>query len=199
MLYDLLRPLAVLLCKILFRIQIKGRENIPKKGGFILASNHLSYLDPVVLGVASPRKLSFMARDDLFDVPIFGSFIRSLGAFPVKRNSPDISAFKEVFKRIKQGKPVVIFPEGRRSPDGKLLSPLAGIGFIAAHLSCPVIPSYIQGTDKALPINSHFIKPKKVRVYLGKQIFIERRKPYNYPEIAQQIMEAIRCLECKSH
>jgi len=199
MLYYLLRPLAILLCKILFRIQIKGRENIPKKGGFILASNHLSYLDPVVLGVASPRKLNFMARDDLFDVPIFGSFIRSLGAFPVKRNSPDISAFKETFKRIKQGKPVVVFPEGRRSPDGKLLNPLPGIGFLATHLSVPVIPSYIRGTDKALPMNSFLIRPKKIKVYLGEQIFIERRKPYNYPEIAQQIMEAIRRLECQSH
>jgi len=199
MLYYFLRPIAILLCKILFRIQIKGRENIPKKGGFILASNHLSYLDPVVLGVASPRRLNFMARDDLFDVPIFGSFIRSLGAFPVKRNRADISAFKETFKRIKQARPVVIFPEGRRSPDGKLLSPLAGIGFMALHLSCPVIPSYIQGTDKALPMNSCFIRPKKVRVYFGQQIFIERRKPYNYPEIAQQIMEAIRRLECQSY
>jgi 1-acyl-sn-glycerol-3-phosphate acyltransferase len=199
MLYYLLRPLAVLLCKILFRIQIKGKENIPKKGGFILASNHLSYLDPVVLGVASPRRLNFMARDDLFDVPIFSSLIRSLGAFPVKRNSPDISAFKEVFKRIRQGKGVVIFPEGRRSPNGRLLSPLAGIGFIAVHLPVPVIPSYIQGTDKALPINSCFIRPKKVKVYLGEQIFIEREKPYNYLKIAQQIMEAIRRLECKSH
>ncbi|MCX7661148.1 MAG: 1-acyl-sn-glycerol-3-phosphate acyltransferase [Candidatus Omnitrophica bacterium] len=197
MLYYLLRPIAILLCKILFRIQVKGKKNIPKKGGFILASNHLSYLDPVVLGVACPRKLNFMARDDLFTIPLFSTLIRCLGAFPVKRNSPDISAFKETFKKLKEQKPVVIFPEGRRNPQARPIPAQPGVGFIASYLGVPVIPAYIKGTDKALPMSARFIRLKKVSVCFGEQIFIERRKPHNYAEIAQQIMDSIRRLECR--
>ncbi|MCM8792242.1 MAG: 1-acyl-sn-glycerol-3-phosphate acyltransferase [Candidatus Omnitrophica bacterium] len=196
MLYYLLRPIAILLCKVLFRIQIKGRENIPKEGAFILASNHLSYLDPVVLGVACPRRLNFMARDDLFDIPLFADLIRCLGAFPVKRNTADIAAFKETFRRLGQQRPVVIFPEGRRNPQNLPIPPQAGVGFIATHSAVPVVPSYIRGTDKALPMNSWIIRPTRISVYFGRQIFIERRKPYNYLRIAEEIITAIRRLEC---
>ena len=82
-LYRISRILLLLLLKIFFRLEVKGRENIPHADGFILASNHLSYLDPTVLGVACPRPLNFMARHDLFAIPIFGAFIRSVGAIPI--------------------------------------------------------------------------------------------------------------------
>jgi|YelNatPaOPRAMG01_1025707.scaffolds.fasta_scaffold20575_5 1-acyl-sn-glycerol-3-phosphate acyltransferase len=193
MLYYLLKPIALFLCKIFFRIEVKGKENIPKKGGFILASNHLSNLDPVILGVACPRKLNFMAKDELFKIPIFSNFIRCLGAFPVKRETVSHSTFKEVFKRLKQQKPIVIFPEGTRNPKGERIIPKAGIGFIIKYVSVPVVPAYIQGTDEALGPHAKFIKPVKISVYFGKQIIIDDRNlSNNYIEIATRIMDSIR-------
>jgi len=196
MLYYFLRSFAVFLCKVLFRIQVEGKGNIPKKGGFILASNHLSYLDPIILGVACPRKLTFMAKEELFSIPVFSSLIRRLGAFPIKRYRADISAFKEAFKMVKRGLPLVIFPEGRRSPTGDLLNPLKGVGFLVDYLRVPVVPALIRGTDKVLPVNKKFIHPKKIWVYFGEPIFIERRKPSDYLQIAQQVMDEIRRLGC---
>jgi 1-acyl-sn-glycerol-3-phosphate acyltransferase len=194
MLYRILRPLAILLCKIFFRFQSKGRENIPKRGGFILASNHLSYLDPVALGVACPRKLNFMAKEELFVNPFFSWFVSTLGAFPVKRDSADLSALKEAIRRLNKGMVLVLFPEGSRRFDGVSSEPQSGIGFLAVKLNVPVIPAFIKGTEVALPKGAKFIKPAEISVQFGKQILIERRMPYQ--DIARLIMEKIRHLAC---
>lgn len=197
MLYRILRPIANLIFRLLFRLEVKGQEFIPKIGGFILASNHASLLDPIVLGIASPRQLNFMARDDLFYNPLFSWLISILGAFPVKRNSPDLSALKEAMQRIKNGNVLVLFPEGRRQINGVCVSeaPRAGIGFLAAKLRCPVIPAFVKGSGRALPKGAKFIRPTKICVYFGKQIYIERRLPYQ--DIAKRIMEDIRHLSCQ--
>jgi 1-acyl-sn-glycerol-3-phosphate acyltransferase len=171
-------------------MEVEGRQYIPKKGGFILASNHLSYLDPVALGVACPRKLNFMARHDLFSNPLFSKFISSLGAFPIKRNSADLSALKEAIKRLKDGKALVLFPEGRRKDRISVITePQLGIGFLVKKTRIPVVPALIKGTDKALPKGARFIIPKKISVHFGKQIQIKRDIPYG--DIAQKIMEDI--------
>ncbi len=195
MLYGLLKLPVVLLFKLLFRIKVSGRDNIPKQGGFILASNHASFLDPVVLGVACPRRLNFMARHDLFSNPFFAKLISILGAFEVKRNSADLSALKEAMRRVKNGKALVLFPEGsRKGNNGSLNPPHPGVGFLAARLDAPVVPVYISGTEKALPKGAKFIRPAKISVSFGKQIPIGRRMPYQ--DIAQLIMEDIRHLSC---
>lgn len=190
MLYIILRSLAILIFKILFRFKVKGAEYIPKKGGFILASNHFSYLDPVALGVACPRRLSFMARHDLFCKPLFSWLISNLGAFPVKRGSADLSALKEAMQRIKKGNSLVLFPEGTRRFDRTSFEPHPGIGFLAIKLNVPVIPVVISGTDKALPKGSKFIRPRKVSVQFGKQIYIDKKQ--SYQDIAHLIMKNIR-------
>jgi 1-acyl-sn-glycerol-3-phosphate acyltransferase len=194
MLYWVLRFLAVLLCKILFRLQAKGRENIPKRGGFILASNHASYLDPIVLGVACPRKLNFMSKQELFVNPLFSRILSRVGAFPVKRDSADLSAVKEAMRRVRKGMALVLFPEGSRKFDGTSQQPYPGIGFLTAKLNVPVVPVFIRGTERALPKKAKFIRPTKVTLYFGQQISIERRMPYQ--DIAQLIMENIRHLSC---
>lgn len=180
--------------KTLFYLSVEGSQNIPQKGGFILASNHLSYLDPAVLGAACRRKLNFMARDDLFRIPFFGWFIRRTGAFPVKRNSADRAALKEATRRLNAGKALSLFPEGSRSGDGTFSEPQPGIGFLAAKLKCPVIPVFIKGTDKAFPKGAKFIRRAKISVCFGKQITIERGLPYQ--DIALVIMEGIKHLSC---
>jgi len=192
MFYTFGKSLCTAFFKILFGIEVSGSENIPLSDGFILASNHVSFLDAVSLGVASPRRLSFMAQHDLFFNPLFSWLISNLGAFAVRQGAPDLAAFKEAMRRINNGAALVIFPEGRRVPKGETALPQAGVGFLAQKLNVPVIPAFIKGTDVALPKGARFIRPAKVAVHFGKQILVERRAPYE--EIAQQIMREIRRL-----
>lgn len=192
MLYNILKVTAFLLAKLLFRLSVSGSNNIPKKGGFILASNHISYLDPVILGCACPRKLNFMAKYDLFSAPVFAALISRLGAFAVKRNTADISALREALNRVKSGNGLVIFPEGSRVNANMNLKPQPGIGFLASKTNVPVIPAFISGTDKALPKGSKMIKTEKIFIRFGKQISVERRVPYQ--QTADLIMNNIRRL-----
>lgn len=192
MLYRIATSLSNFVFSFSFRIKVSGAENIPKSGGFILASNHLSYLDPAVLAIACPREVNFMAKKELFNIPFLSNLISALGAFPVKRNTADISALKEAMKRVNAGNGLLVFPEGSRKEGATDLEPQAGVGFIAAKLNAFVIPAFISGTDIALPKGSKFIKPAKVSVTFGEQIYLERGLPYK--EIAQKIMDAIRLL-----
>ena len=159
-----------------------------------MAGNHESYLDPVAVGVACWRPLNYMAKEELFANPLTFWFMSSLNCFPVKRDSADLSALKEGLKRLKSGKPLVIFPEGSRRFDGGPNEPQPGIGFLAAKSGVPVIPAFVKGTQEALPRGDKFIHPKKVIVFFGKQILIERGMPYQ--RIAQLIMDNIRHLSC---
>jgi len=193
--YRISRFILFLIFKVLFRIEVKGGEYVPKKGGFILACNHASYLDPPALGVGCPRIVSFMAKDELFSIPVLSGWLRAVEVLPVKRGSADISAVKSAMKHINSGKGLALFPEGtRQDPKATPVKALAGVGFLAAKLNVPVIPAFIKGTEKALPKGAKFIRPAKIRVYFGKEINIERGMPYQ--DIAQMIMANIRQLPC---
>ena len=194
MAYRFSRFILFLLCKLLFRIDYSGREFIPKKGGFILAANHVSYLDPVVLGVACPRSLNFMAKDTLFSIPYLSSWLKGVGVIPVKRDAADLSALKTAIKNAKTGMGLALFPEGtRRTKDNAFINPEPGVGFLAAKLSLPVVPAFISGTYEAFPRGTRSIKLRKVSVKFGKQILIERGKPYH--QIAEMIMASIKQLQ----
>jgi len=197
MLYTVLRFLCALIFKTVFRLEVRGKEYIPKKGGFILAANHISYLDPIAVGVACPRKLNFMARHDLFANRWFSWLLSNVGAFAIKRDSADLSALKEAMQRLRCGEPLVLFPEGSRRFNGTSVEPQPGIGFLAMKLNVPVIPALIKGTEIALPKRAKFIRPVKVSVHFGKQILIERGMTYQ--EIAQLIMERIRNFHVDTH
>lgn len=194
MLYSILRFLSLILFKILFRFQAKGVENLPKTGGFILASNHASYLDPIAVGIASKRKLNYMAKKELFRSPLSSWFFSAIKVFPVKRDSADLSAIKEAMRRVKAGGALVLFPEGSRRFDGGSSEPYGGVGFLSLKLNVPVIPAFVKGTEKALPPGAKSIRLTKVSVCFGKQISIERRMPYQ--DIARHIMDSIRHLSC---
>jgi 1-acyl-sn-glycerol-3-phosphate acyltransferase len=194
MLYNILRFLSWIILKVFFHLEVFGRENIPKKGGFILASNHTSYLDPIAVGVASPRKLSYMARSDLFKDRLFGWLLTNINVFPVERESADLSALKEAMKRVKRGNGLLLFPEGTRQTENFLTRAYAGIGFLAVKLDVPVVPVFVKGTLQAWPKHAKSIKRSKISVYFGSQIPIERRMPYQ--DIAQDILSHIRHLSC---
>jgi len=194
MIYRAVRLSALIACKVLFRLKAQGLENIPRKGGFILASNHISYLDPIVLGAICPRRLNFMAKEELFCHPLISWFLSKLGAFSIKRDSADLSSLKYAMRCLKDGEALILFPEGSRRFDVTSTEPYAGIGFLSAKLEVPVIPAFVDGTERALPRGAKFIRPAKISVYFGKQISIERRVPYQ--DVAKHIMENIRHLSC---
>jgi 1-acyl-sn-glycerol-3-phosphate acyltransferase len=195
MLYSISKFLAKALAKILLRLEVKGRSNIPRVGGFILASNHASFLDPIVLGVACPRRLNFMARHDLFNIPVFGAFIRRVGAFPLKRDYADIGSIKEALRRLGQAVGLVLFPEGSRAFGGSAEKAQPGVGFIAAKSHTPVVPAFIDGTGKAFGRGARFIRPTKVRVYFGKPVYVNNSGlKNNYAEFAMKIIQEIKRL-----
>ncbi|MBF0388035.1 MAG: 1-acyl-sn-glycerol-3-phosphate acyltransferase [Candidatus Omnitrophica bacterium] len=166
-----------------------GRENIPKAGGCIYASNHESNIDPVLLPVVSPRRIRFLAKDSLFSHPVLGALIRFGGGIPLKRGSADRGALTEVLQSLKDGWPVLIFPQGTRGGE----KPQAGVGFLAVKSGVPVVPIFIDGSAMVLPKGARFPKRTLVKVYFGKPLTFS-------PDVASadaagQIMQAI--LACK--
>jgi len=198
LLYGLLKSIFKFFFTVYNRLEVVGIENIPKEGGVLVAANHLSYLDPPVLSVALKRRPNFIAKEGLFRIPLLGAFIR-LYCFPVHRNRPQPSTIKEAFSRLKEGEVVVVFPEGGRSADGRLQDAKRGVGMIAAISRAPVIPTLIEGTDRALPMGAKFLRPTKIRVTFGNPIEIERDKAdKHYQErVSREIMEAIKNLKVK--
>lgn len=168
-LYNFFKLILYIFFRVFYRLEIIGQENIPEKGGVIIASNHVSYLDPPVLGVSIKRRTTFMAREGLFRIPILGTFIKSF-SFPVRRGKPQPSTIKEAVKRLNNGELIAIFPEGGRSPDGTLMEAKRGIGVIACLSKCIIIPAFISGTEKALPVGARFLHPAKIKVIFGKPI-----------------------------
>jgi 1-acyl-sn-glycerol-3-phosphate acyltransferase len=175
---------------LFFGFKVRGAGHIPKKGGFILVSNHVSFLDPVCLGLASPRDLNFMARETLFRNPVFGFLISRVNAFPLKRNSADIGALKEGINRVKAGGALLIFPEGTRARNGASESVKSGIGFLVTKYNFPVFPAHIQGTEIALPRGARALRRARISVCFGRQVSIDPER--SYEEIAGLIMQSVR-------
>lgn len=145
-LYKFIRLMAVSLIGLLFRVRVQGREHLPVEGPFLIASNHINILDPFIIGAKVPRFVEFMAKDELFHVPVLAGFIRYLGAFPVKRGAGDKAALKRALEVPKRGGCLMIFPEGHRSRDGRVGKGLPGIAMVARRSKCPVVPCAIVGT-----------------------------------------------------
>jgi len=191
--YRFSRFILLLFCKLFFRIEFEGRKYIPAKGGFILACNHVSYLDPIALGVACKRPLHFMAKEDLFLNKRLCGWLNAVGVIPVKRNHADLSALKKGLRAVHNGEGLGLFPEGtRRNSSNAYVNPEPGVGFLADKGRVPVIPAFISGTEVALPRGATKFKFCKIRVRFGEQILIERGKPYQ--EIAEMIMASVKKL-----
>lgn len=129
--------------KLLYRYKNIGSDNIPKEGGFILACNHLSFSDPVLLGLCIKRRLYFMAKIELFKNKFAGAVIRALGAFPVDRGAGDGKAIKTGEDIIREGNAMTIFIEGGRSKTGELMRPRSGCALLVQQMQVPVVPACI--------------------------------------------------------
>ncbi len=149
----------------------KNTKNI----NYIVACNHCSNLDPVIVGCFFPRRLRYFAKEELFTSWFLGTSIRALGAVPVSRadNASAAGALRGFMRLYKDGSDVLIFPEGGRSLDGKLQPLEAGVAVIAAHERAPILPVFISGSFDAMPPGSAFIKPKKIKITFGKPLIFD--------------------------
>ncbi len=183
-----------LISKIFFNIRFVGKENIPKQGAFIVASNHISNIDPFLIGLCARRRFSFVAKDSLFKSKFLSVIFRSLGAFPIRREMADFRAIRETMRRLKDGHPVILFPEGTRVQSKKIKRVQPGVGLIAIKSSVPVIPIYIEGSDKVLPPGAKWFRHHPIIVKLGAPMHFPQRE--SYPEVvANQIMDKILDLQ----
>ena len=153
-----------------FGLEVRGQEYVPARGPFILASNHISFLDPPLLGVACPRRLRFLARADLFRKPLLGFYLRSVGVIPLKRGETDLTAVRSALVRLDQGEGVAIFPEGNRQLTGRLGVAKRGVGLLAEVAQAPIVPVLVQGTFDALPPDATRLQRAKIRVAFGPPI-----------------------------
>lgn len=197
--YWFFKGIFYVILKILNRLKVIDSGNVPGEGGVIVAVNHVSYLDPLVIGVALKRRATYMAREGLFKIPLIGTFVRSF-SFPVRRGKPQPSTIKEAVTRLRQGELIVMFPEGGRSVDGSMLDAKRGIGLIASVSRTPVVPALISGTERALPVGAKILKPAKITVIFGEPIKIDKEEADKHfqERIIKDIIEAIKNLKTET-
>lgn len=192
MIYYIIYFLTKLVSLVYFPRKITGHEHIPRTGGFIIASNHISNLDPVVLGISSLRRINFMAKIELFQKQPLGFILTKLGSFPIKRGSADLSALKEAIRRLKKGKPVLMFVEGTRRIGNAKPVAQAGVGLIAVKANVPVIPVFVNGTQNVMPPGAKFLKRNPVTVTFGPPVSYD--PTLSNEAIAQKILDDIYAL-----
>lgn len=186
-----------ILTKLVFRIKIYGKKQVPVTGGIILASNHISYYDPPVVGTWMPRQVYFMGKQELFEKKFYAWYLRQCNTIPVKRGTLDRAAIHACLKVIRDGYCMTIFPEGTRSKTEDFLEPKSGIGMIAKRGKCGIIPAYIHGFNK---LKDCFFGKEKMGIIYGKEIPYEwidaqPKGKEGYEIIAQRVMSEIRALK----
>ena len=195
--YGILWVLCRTIGWLCFRFRVVGV--VPRTGGFIVAANHASYLDIPLLGCGMGRRAWFLGRSDLFPVPGLKAICQWLGWIPLKAGRVDRDAFAKAVALIKEGKVVVIFPEGSRTLDGRLQSPKPGIGMIVAQTGCSVVPAYLKGTFDVLPPGTLWPHFRPVTVFYGSPLAFSlnggagETKQY-YQEVSRTVMDRIAAL-----
>ncbi|SIS37101.1 lysophospholipid acyltransferase family protein [Salimicrobium flavidum] len=186
-LYKLARSLVSVVMYPLYRIEVKGKENIPEEGPVIICSNHISNFDPPVVGITSPRTIHFMAKEELFEKKGVGTLLKNIQAFPIKRGMRDRNALRNGLNILKEGEVLGLFPEGSRQKTGEIGEGLTGAGFFALRSEAVVVPCAIIGPYKA---------GKKLKVAYGDPIDLTefRENKASAKEVTDYIMERIRQL-----
>ncbi|RJQ32418.1 MAG: 1-acyl-sn-glycerol-3-phosphate acyltransferase [Peptococcaceae bacterium] len=187
MFYRFIRLTCRMLLFFMRRWEVHGKEHIPAAGGLVVAANHTSYWDPPVVGCITERPVYFMAKSELFAIPLIGTSIKRLGAFPVHRNSLDRAAVRTALKYLAEGKVVGIFPEGTRSHTGELLQPYLGAAMLVLKSNVPVLPVAISGSRGVWG---------KVRVFIGKPLYFSadgnsRLNKSRLEDVSRRIMSEI--------
>jgi 1-acyl-sn-glycerol-3-phosphate acyltransferase len=193
------------LARGLFRATIIGRNNVPKTGPVLLASNHLSFIDSVIITLFAPRPVSFLAKDSYFTGTglkgfISRNFFKGIGAIPIKRGAGLAAqeALDSGLELLHQGEAFAIYPEGTRSRDGRLYRGKTGVAWLALNAGVPVVPVAVTGTDKVQPVGARGIRPAKVRIQFGEPLDLSRHGKANSGRARRhatdEVMDAIAAL-----
>lgn len=169
-LYHTTRTLLTPWLQRYFHMEWYGVEHVPRDGAVVLACNHLSNLDPVLLAIPCPRQISYLAKIELFRVPVLGSLIRGYGAIPLQRSASDPEAIRLAERVLEQRQVLALFPEGTRSRDGTLKPFRFGAARLALKYNVPLIPVAIIGTDKAMPAGAKFPRRVPIHIAFARQI-----------------------------
>jgi len=196
-----IRSWATLVLALNLRIEVMGLENVPKKGAFILASNHVNLADPPILIVKTPRRIAWMAKKELFDVPIIGLCYRFYGCLPVKRGQADLTALRKAQEALDRGLPLGMFPEGTRTGKPGLKEAEPGTALIALRTGVPVLPVAISGSEPCTFPGGLFYwltrRQPKIRVVFGELFSLPAPLPIRKPDVeagTTRIMREIAAL-----
>lgn len=193
-LYDVARAGFRLVFGTVWRMQVRGANNVPASGGVIVACNHLSYFDPPLLGTGCPRRLRYMAKGELFALPLLGPAIRAVGAYPVDRRASALSAVKRSVDVLRAGDAVGIFPEGTRNLHGEA-HVHGGVALLASLSGAPVVPACIRGTDRARRL-------ARFEVVFGPPLRLPAERKATRQELANftdEIMQTIRRMAARGN
>jgi len=195
--YIIFKFIFWVLFKIIFRLKVIGKENLPKTGPYIIACNHTSLLDPPAVGVSVPMSVYYMGKKGIFRNKVAAWLLRSWHVFPVDQKRADLASIKKAMKVLDDGNGLIVFPEGTRSRDGEIGEVTNGVGFFAAKSNASIIPAFIKGSFEAWRPGARFLKPKQVVLRFGVPIdpkdYMSGNKG-DYDRITDEVMNRIRSL-----
>lgn len=180
------------------RYRAKGIENVPSEGGALVLANHQSFLDPLMIGLPLTRPVSFLARENLFRVPLVGWILRNTYVMPLNMEGASLAGIRQTLKRMQQGFLVGVFPEGTRSPDGVVGELKPGFTTLVKRVEVPIIPVGVAGAHRALGLGHKLLKPERVCVVFGEPILPEDIAPLRERGREAELMAFVRgkILEC---
>jgi 1-acyl-sn-glycerol-3-phosphate acyltransferase len=195
MFYTVVRALAVAVMRVLFRLKSAGREHVPRTGPLLIVANHSSLLDPPLVAGTTPRPVYFLAKAELFGIPLFGGLIRRLNARPVRRETADPGALRTALRVLEEGEALLVFPEGTRGEEGVLRDAKAGGGMLAVLSGAPVVPVYVAGSGAAWPRGHRLPRRGSVTVTFGRPLRFSRvdgaARKEQYEAASREMMGAI--------
>jgi 1-acyl-sn-glycerol-3-phosphate acyltransferase len=190
--YRLIHGTARAVHKLYSRWQVIGHDKIPKSGPVIVVCNHVSYVDPTILGAAIKRECAFIARSELWNNKFLAWILPRLGTFPIHKDRVDREAIEKGLNALKKGLVLVIFPEGTRSEDGNLIRAEAGAALFVQKSGAPVVPAALIGPEVMLPVGADKLKRARVKCIFGDPIQFAPKTPRE--EIIRTMMRAIAAL-----
>lgn len=192
--YDLLRVMARCVAVWLFGLRVQGRENWPESGGGLICANHQSHFDPPLVGLTCSRRMNYLARDTLFNVPGLKQLIAFLDAIPIDREGGGLAGLKETLRRLKAGELVLIFPEGTRTHDGEVAPLKPGFIAVARRSKVPLIPVGLDGAFQAWPRTSKLPRLSRLAVVVGEPISPEQIADFTDEDLLAELEQ--RMLTC---
>jgi len=198
LLYDSLWFLSRTFSVSLFGFRFKVMERLPESGGVLVLSSHQSHLDPLLLGLATNRRLSSLARSSLFKFGPFGNAIAALGAVPIDRSASSVTAMRTVIQRLRKGAAVIVFPEGTRTSTGQLGEMKKGFALLAKRAAVPIAPVAIVGAYECWPRFHMFPRPGRIRLHFGEVITADEVKSLSETQLADRCLAVLEDLDKKA-